>query len=115
MIGHLFTTAAVAYRRRMAKPAGSSSVHRFSSLRWLLALALLMLTTHPSLAADTSTTSTTVYLPLVTTLAPTITVQAIDRSNDPNPTTTTVFLPLVTQQTDGALAQSEEVDAALLG
>jgi subtilisin family serine protease len=115
MIGHLFTTAAVAYRRRMAKPAGSSSVHRFSSLRWLLALALLMLTTHPSLAADTSTTSTTVYLPLVTTLAPTITVQAIDRSTDPNPTTTTVFLPLVTQQTDGALAQAEEVNAALLG
>ena len=105
MIGHLFTTATIAYRRRMPKAAGSS-------LRWLLALALLVLTSHPSLAAEPGST---VYLPLVTTLAPAIDAQAVDAPPDQNLTTSTVFLPLVTQHTDGALAQSEEVDAALLG
>jgi subtilisin family serine protease len=106
MIGHLFTTAAIVHRRRMPKAAGNSS------LRWLLALALLWLTSHSSLAAEPGST---VYLPLVTTLAPAVDAQAIDTPADQNPTTSTVFLPLVTQHTDGALAQSEEVDAALLG
>lgn len=106
MIGHLFTTAAIVHHRRMLKAAGSSS------LRCLLLLALLVLTTRPSLAADTGNT---VYLPLVTTLAPTVEAQAIDTPVDLIPTTSTIFLPLVTQHTDGVLAQTEEVDAALLG
>lgn len=106
MIGHLFTTAAIVHRRRTPTSVGSSS------LRWLLALALLVLTSRPSLAADTGNT---VYLPLVTTLAPAVDAQAIETPAEPNPTTSTVFLPLVTQQTDGALAQAEEVNAALLG
>ncbi len=105
MIGHLFTTAAIAHRRRMLKAAGSS-------LRCLLVLALLVLTSRPSLAAEPGST---VYLPLVTTLAPAVDAQAVDVPPDQNLTTSTIFLPLVTQQTDGALAQSEEVNAALFG
>lgn len=105
MIGHLFTTAAIAQRCRMPKAAGSR-------LRCLLVLALLVLTSRPSLAAEPDST---VYLPLVTTLAPAVDAQSVDVPPDQNLTTSTIFLPLVTQQIDGPLAQSEEVNAALFG